>query len=477
MVIALISCSKEKKNYTCPAKELYSASTLFSLSYQYAKIVADKIYILSALYGLVPEDRVISPYNKTLPEMPRDEQKRWSKKVLSDLRQECDLNEDSFIFLAGKNYGQDILPAIKHVEQPLRGLRMGERMSRLHSLISSASCQNRISELSPRPRPSELCVRLHSLFNSLPRYTWENISEIPFLNGIYVVFEKGETYHGMERIVRIGTHTSDGRLINRLKDHFVKENHDGSIFRKNVGKAILNAYHDPYLKIWTIDTSKPENALLMDKAKNAETEARVSEFLRKSFSFAVFPVESKEKRLRFEEGIISTLHHTEDFVPSKKWSGQYSPEPEIRTSGLWLKQGLDANELTEVELNEIERCCSTLGSQNKLSFAKIIPYNKLVRDRIPEIIEASGKTCSTEILSNEEYLKMLDKKLDEELAEYHKDQNIEELADLLEVIRACAVARGYSVEELERVRAEKAEKRGGFEKKILLKDVTVNRNE
>lgn len=98
-------------------------------------------------------------------------------------------------------------------------------------------------------------------------------------------------------------------------------------------------------------------------------------------------------------------------------------------------------------------------------------YNKLVRDRIPEIIEASGKNCVTKELSDGEYLEMLDAKLDEELAEYHKDQNIEELADLLEVIRAAAIARGYSVEELEKVRAEKAAKRGGFEKKILLKEV------
>ena len=98
-------------------------------------------------------------------------------------------------------------------------------------------------------------------------------------------------------------------------------------------------------------------------------------------------------------------------------------------------------------------------------------YNKLVRDRIPEIIEASGNTCITEILSDEDYLRMLDAKLDEELAEYHADQNIEELADLIEVIRACSVARGYTIEELERVRAEKTAKRGGFEKKILLKEV------
>ena len=98
-------------------------------------------------------------------------------------------------------------------------------------------------------------------------------------------------------------------------------------------------------------------------------------------------------------------------------------------------------------------------------------YHKLVRDRIPEIIEASGKVCVTEVLSDEDYLKMVDAKLDEELAEYHQDQNLEELADLTEVIRAAALARGYTLEELERVRAEKAAKRGGFTKKLLLKEV------
>ena len=103
--------------------------------------------------------------------------------------------------------------------------------------------------------------------------------------------------------------------------------------------------------------------------------------------------------------------------------------------------------------------------------AKKIIYNKLVRDKIPEIIEASGKTCETEILSNQEYLQMLDKKLDEELAEYHQEQNIEELADLLEVLYATAKARGYSIEELEYVRIEKQKARGGFDKKILLKSV------
>ena len=98
-------------------------------------------------------------------------------------------------------------------------------------------------------------------------------------------------------------------------------------------------------------------------------------------------------------------------------------------------------------------------------------YHKLVRDKIPEIIESSGKSCITEVLSDQEYLRMIDAKLDEELAEYHADPNIEELADLMEVIRAAALARGYSLEQLEQVRVDKAAKRGGFEKKILLKEV------
>lgn len=100
-----------------------------------------------------------------------------------------------------------------------------------------------------------------------------------------------------------------------------------------------------------------------------------------------------------------------------------------------------------------------------------ITYNKLVRDKIPEIIRSDGKQCTTEILSDDEFLEMVDAKLDEELAEYHKDKNIEELADLLEVVYAAAMARGYSVEELEKVRADKALKKGAFADKIFLKEV------
>lgn len=103
--------------------------------------------------------------------------------------------------------------------------------------------------------------------------------------------------------------------------------------------------------------------------------------------------------------------------------------------------------------------------------SKIVHHNKLVRDRIPDIIAASGKSCTTEMLDGENYIKMLDAKLTEELMEYQESKSLEELADLLEVMEAVVKAQGYTWEALEQVRAEKRARRGGFEKRIFLKDV------
>lgn len=95
-------------------------------------------------------------------------------------------------------------------------------------------------------------------------------------------------------------------------------------------------------------------------------------------------------------------------------------------------------------------------------------YNKLVRDRIPDMILKEGYVPKTRILSDEEYLHELDKKLSEEVKEYQQSKEIEELADILEVIYAISQARGYSVDELLRIKAEKQAERGGFDKKIFL---------
>lgn len=91
---------------------------------------------------------------------------------------------------------------------------------------------------------------------------------------------------------------------------------------------------------------------------------------------------------------------------------------------------------------------------------------KLVRDKIPQIIIADGRTPIVRTLSDEEYLSELDRKLNEEVAEYQADKSLEEMADVLEVLLAICEARGHSVDELMEVRDKKREKRGGFRDKV-----------
>ena len=97
-------------------------------------------------------------------------------------------------------------------------------------------------------------------------------------------------------------------------------------------------------------------------------------------------------------------------------------------------------------------------------------FNKLVRDKIPEIIEADGYSCKTRILSDEEYLHYLKLKIREEALEFFNDpsNSIEELADILEAVYATANALNCSIEQLEHLRKAKVDSRGAFEKRILL---------
>lgn len=95
-------------------------------------------------------------------------------------------------------------------------------------------------------------------------------------------------------------------------------------------------------------------------------------------------------------------------------------------------------------------------------------YNKLVRDKIPEVIKADGKECETRIAPKEERLELLEKKLLEEVNEFMEDKNLEELADVMEVLYGLAANMGYSEEELNKKRIEKLEERGGFKEGVVL---------
>ena len=100
----------------------------------------------------------------------------------------------------------------------------------------------------------------------------------------------------------------------------------------------------------------------------------------------------------------------------------------------------------------------------------MIKYNKAIRDKIPEIIADSGKKYSIKQLDDTSFLAEIEKKLIEEVNEYSESKDIEELADILEVIYRISELRGVNSDELDEIRKEKAEKRGKFASNLFLID-------
>lgn len=206
-----------------------------------------------------------------------------------------------------------------------------------------------------------LTYRLHKLFNEQNRFSFpfkDKESKIP-RNGIYVIFEKGETFNDIDRIVRVGTHTGENQLRSRLNQHFVKENKNRSIFRKNIGRCFLNKDKSKYLDLWELDiTSKADkvkNLKSLDLNFEKELETRISDYIQTNLSFCVFQVNTKEQRLFWESKIVSTLAKSNELKPSKNWLGNYSTKDKIKQSGLWQVNELYNEELTETEFEQLER--------------------------------------------------------------------------------------------------------------------------
>ena len=108
---------------------------------------------------------------------------------------------------------------------------------------------------------------------------------------------------------------------------------------------------------------------------------------------------------------------------------------------------------------------------NLQNYGRIVKYNKLVRDKISEIIKQEGKTPIIRIADEEEYVLKLREKLHEEADEVAESHEVEELVDIMEVIYALAEQKGISYEELEKIRQRKANKKGRFAKRIILEEV------
>ena len=351
--IVLISCAKEKKKVLgkVRAEDLY-ISPLFKKSLTYAKQLTapENIYILSDKYYLLSLDEEVEFYDVLLKDKTD-----WGKKIVEQLNKvPADLQKDKFIILAGEDYVEPLQEDLKNIALPLKGLRSGERGKYLKETIEK------------NQNETKMILDLHKLFHNkkLTRYTYPfegQESHIP-TNGIYIMFEEGETFQGLDRIVRVGTHDGDGNLYKRLKEHYVNENKDRSIFLKRVGSAILAKNKDPYLDVWEVDTTTPENKNKVQAQLNPEQEQQITQqavaHIRNKISFVVFEVKTKEERLCLEKKIIATLSKAakDGFIkPSQGWLGNFSPDPKVRQSGLWQSQHLDGEPLTSAEFDKLKQ--------------------------------------------------------------------------------------------------------------------------
>jgi len=135
--IVLVSCVSRKLTCKTKAKDLY-ISPLFKFNLKYAfSLNPDKVFILSAKYGLLDLEEEIEPYNKTLNNMSSKEVKDWAKEVINSLMKSADIKKDNFIFLAGERYRRYLLPYIGHYEIPLKNLGIGKQLKYLKDKIKN----------------------------------------------------------------------------------------------------------------------------------------------------------------------------------------------------------------------------------------------------------------------------------------------------------------------------------------------------
>lgn len=220
---------------------------------------------------------------------------------------------------------------------------------------------------------SELCKWLHNQLEQLPLIKFPNLDILPE-NGIYFFYEKGEAWgHGRKkpRIVRIGT-SKDGNFSIRIKEHYLwnesKMNFDKnkpkpsdrSIFRKNIGRALLNSTSDKYLPTWEIDFTsrrKRERYRNQRKIKNEKRiEINITRILRKKFSFRFIILNNQLERIGskgLESSLIGTVAKCELCRPSNNWIGIHSTKKQIKEGKLWLIQHLKATGIDEKDKDVI----------------------------------------------------------------------------------------------------------------------------
>lgn len=202
--------------------------------------------------------------------------------------------------------------------------------------------------------------RLTALFNKVKRHKYPYFENKIDKNGIYIMFEKGETHLCFDRVVRIGSHTGQNRLYERIDEHYIGNDHRNSVFRKHLGRCFLTIdKRIDYIQNWDLKIKsredKEKNQSKINRTFEEKYEKIVSEYIKNSFTFIVIPaLTDAKKRIRLEKGLIATFAQAENISISENWKGKFHPDRKIQESGLWNIQGLYGEPLTQDEIDFIE---------------------------------------------------------------------------------------------------------------------------
>jgi len=228
---------------------------------------------------------------------------------------------------------------------------------------------------------SEKCEWLHTQLEQLRMVKYPFSLETLPKNGIYFFYQEGENWgHGENnpRIVRVGT-SKDGNFQSRIAEHYLIDEskmnfnahkpapHERSIFRKNIGRALLNKRKDNYLNIWELDLTshkaREEHQTKRDIEKEKKIESEITQLLRNNFYFKYIELDSQTPRMGktgLESALIGTLAQCPLCKASKDWLGKYSSKPQISEGKLWLIQHLKAKPITEQDRETIARAITFL---------------------------------------------------------------------------------------------------------------------
>jgi hypothetical protein len=219
---------------------------------------------------------------------------------------------------------------------------------------------------------NEKCERLHQVFNTmrLCRFEPSDIKWLGFCNGVYIVFEEGESFHNYKRIVRAGSHSKPYNLLKRLNTH--RRDGGSSVFRRKIGCAIMKKMNFDDIDI--VHWFNKEYSLI-DRAKLIKIRKSVTEHIVKKMSFVAFEIKGTKKEERgtlfWEAKIIATIAQSADCRQSADWLGNFMPvyindalKP-VKEYGLWLADELESEPLSDAEIEELEKILEQSGGKQE----------------------------------------------------------------------------------------------------------------